>query len=55
MGAVENDFEDYRDVDGIKLPFTTRQKAPQGGMSIQLREIKHNVPIDDAKFAVPDA
>jgi zinc protease len=53
VGMVENDLEDYRDVDGIKLPFTLRQKTPQGGMSIKLREIKHNVPIDDEKFAVP--
>ena len=53
VGVMENNFEDYRDVDGVKLPFTLRQKAPQGGISIKLREIKHNVPIDDAKFAVP--
>lgn len=39
-------FEDYREVDGIKLPFTIR-----GDFSVvHLTEVKHNLPIDDARF-----
>lgn len=40
-------FEDYREVDGVKLPFVTRTAAA----TIRLREVKHNVAIDDASFA----
>jgi len=54
LGPNEIDFEDYREVDGVKLPFTIRRKIPDAGtFSSTFREIKHNVPIDDAKFSVP--
>jgi carboxyl-terminal processing protease len=44
-------YDDYRTVDGVKLPFRTREDAFSGvGMIYQLTEIKHNVKIDDAKF-----
>ena len=54
--AVEMSLEDYRAVDGINLPFTIRQKfaGPAGTISIKFRDIKHNVPIDDETFAVPE-
>ncbi|HEV2705303.1 MAG TPA: S41 family peptidase [Pyrinomonadaceae bacterium] len=41
------DFEDYREVDGIRLPFTIRDARTL----IKLTDIKHNVAIDDARFA----
>ncbi len=48
-------YEDYREVDGVKLPFTTRTETPYGFMVLRMREIKHNVPIDSDKFVeVPD-
>jgi hypothetical protein len=54
LGANEIDFEDYREVDGVKLPYTIRRKIPGAGtFSLTFREIKHNVPIDDTKFSVP--
>ena len=46
-------MEDYRDVDGIKTPFTIRRVTPAFSMSIKLTEIKQNVPIEDAKFSKP--
>jgi outer membrane lipoprotein-sorting protein len=52
---VETYFEDYRDVDGVKVPFTIRQVSPAFAMTIKIDEIKHNVEIDDAKFATPAA
>jgi carboxyl-terminal processing protease len=39
-------FEDYREVDGIKLPFTVRDDFSV----VRLTEVKHNLPIDDARF-----
>ncbi len=49
------DYDDYRDVDGIKLPFTVRQSFvdPWVGWVQKFTEIKNNVPIEPAKFDMP--
>jgi hypothetical protein len=52
------DFEDYRDVDGVKFPFTVRVLAVDVGNPISTRifsEMKLNVAVDDAKFNMPAA
>lgn len=50
------DYEDYRVVNGMKVPFTVRRVEEEGiEIVIQYSEIKHNVPIDDAKFEKPVA
>lgn len=48
-------FEDYKDADGVKVAYTLRQVTPAFTLNIKLAEIKHNVPIDDAKFKKPAA
>jgi len=40
-------FEDYREVDGLRLPFRMRDARTL----IQLTEIKHNLPLDASRFA----
>ncbi len=47
------DYADYRDVDGIKLPFRITYAWLDGRDSIELKDIKLNVPIDEAKFGRP--
>jgi hypothetical protein len=51
------DYEDYREVDGVKEPFTIRKNQLEGfeASTLKLTEIKHNVPVDDAKFNMPQA
>jgi hypothetical protein len=52
------DFEDYRDVDGVKMPFTIKLSSVDAGNPFTVRkltEIKLNAPIDDSKFAMPPA
>jgi len=49
---VQHYYEDYRDVDGIKLPFRIRSEGPVRLLTT-LTEIKHGVPIDDSKFKSP--
>lgn len=49
---VQHYFEDYRVVDGIKLPFVLRSEGPVRVIT-RLTEIKHNVPIEDARFKSP--
>jgi hypothetical protein len=50
---VRADFSDYKEVDGIKTPFTTRTTIPMGELIIKITELKHNAEIEDAKFAKP--
>jgi photosynthetic reaction center cytochrome c subunit len=52
------DFEDYRDVDGVKMPFTIKLSTTDAGNPFSVRkftEIKLNGPVDDAKFVMPPA
>jgi hypothetical protein len=51
------DFSDYRDVDGVKLPFTIQvyNIDPSAGATRKFTEIKHNVPLDAARFNMPPA
>lgn len=47
------DYADYRDVDGVKVPFRWTLARPNGRFTIQLTELQQNVPVDDAKFVKP--
>jgi hypothetical protein len=49
------DFEDYRDVDGLKLPFTIRITAIDSfyNSTRKFTEIKLNLPVDETKFNKP--
>ncbi|HKY04435.1 MAG TPA: hypothetical protein VJQ56_06080 [Blastocatellia bacterium] len=51
--AVQVYLEDYREVDGVKMPFTVRRTSSAGDFTMKYDEVKNNVPIDDAKFAKP--
>lgn len=53
----QTDFEDYKEVDGVRLPFTVRQSYvdPWVGWTRKFTEIKHNVTVEDAKFNMPPA
>lgn len=47
------DYADYRDVNGIKLPFRLTYAWLDGRDSIVLTDIKTNTPIDETKFGRP--
>jgi hypothetical protein len=50
------DYSDYRAVDGLQIAFGIRQIDEDGTeLVIRLTEVKHNIPIDDAKFEKPAA
>ena len=49
------DYADYRDVDGVKIPYRWTLARPSGRFTIQIAEVKQNVPVDDAKFVKPAA
>jgi outer membrane lipoprotein-sorting protein len=47
-------LRDYRDVDGLKMPFTIEQRAPDNTMIFKFAEIKNNAPLADTAFAKPE-
>jgi outer membrane lipoprotein-sorting protein len=47
------DYADYRDADGVKIPFRWTLSRVNGRFTIQIADVKSNVPIDDARFAKP--
>ena len=55
VSNVEEDFDDYRDVDGVKLPFELQQTNESAPFTIHIDEMHHNVELDDSEFARPAA
>jgi hypothetical protein len=49
------DYADYRETDGVKVAYRWTLSRPGGRFTIQVSEMKQNVPVDDAKFAKPPA
>jgi len=49
------DYADYRDANGVKIPFRWTLARPGNRFTIQIEHVEHNVPLDDAKFAPPPA
>jgi hypothetical protein len=47
------DYADYRDANGVKIPYRWTLARPSGRFTIQVSEVKQNVPVDDAKFLKP--
>ena len=55
MFPLQTDYEDYRDVDGIKQPFLIRWSMPGRSWGRKIAEIKQNVAVDDAQFNPPSS
>ena len=51
--AVEEYFDDYKDVGGVKIPHSVKQVTPMFSIVVKYTEIKSNVEIDEAKFNKP--
>lgn len=49
------DYADYREADGVKIPFRWTLSRPNGRFTIQIAEVNSNVAVDDARFAKPTA
>jgi photosynthetic reaction center cytochrome c subunit len=49
------DYADYRDTNGVKIPYRWTLARPSGRFTIQVSEVEQNVPVDDAKFVKPAA
>jgi hypothetical protein len=53
----QTDYEDYRDIGGVKVPFTIRTSYLDTNYSSlrKFTEVKHNQQIDDAQFKMPES
>jgi outer membrane lipoprotein-sorting protein len=47
------DYADYRDANGVKIPFRWTLARPGNRFTIQVDDLQQNVPVDDAKFTPP--
>jgi hypothetical protein len=48
------DYEDYRDVAGLKMPFKWTTTWTDGRSVVELSSVERNVSIDARRFAKPD-
>jgi hypothetical protein len=46
-------FSDYRDVDGVKIPFQIKASSSVQSYTISIDKVKHNVAVDDALLVRP--
>lgn len=51
--AVEIYYDDWRDVDGVKLPFRISHSFSGRALSFTVKEIRHNVAMDAKLFEAP--
>ena len=52
---IQADLSDYRDVEGVKVPFLIRQKMAGYELVVKMIVVENNAGIDDARFAKPAA
>lgn len=50
---VEADYSDYRDVNGVKIPYKTTWFTAGESSTYTIKDVKDNVPVDDSKFEPP--
>ncbi len=53
LNPSQVDYADYRDVDGVQVPFRVTMSEPGEFTTIQFEEIRQNVAIDEAVFSKP--
>ena len=51
--TVENYLDDYREMDGVKIPHLLTQVQPQYRLITHVMEVRNNAPVDEAVFAKP--
>jgi len=53
VSHLREDLSDYRDVDGVKLPFMSKETNGDTTYTIKMSEVHHNVELEDSDFAKP--
>jgi hypothetical protein len=53
VSKLQEDFDDYREVDGVKVPFVWRQSTGDTTYTLTFSEVHHDVDLSDSEFAKP--
>lgn len=53
VAQLQEDFSDYRQVDGVMLPFEIAQKGGNTPFVVKIGEVRHNVELEDGEFSEP--
>jgi hypothetical protein len=53
LDPTQINYADYREVDGVQVPFRVTVSRPGGSSTIQIEQVQQNVAIDDTRFAKP--
>ena len=53
VSEFREEFSDYRNVDGVKLPFAISQSGSGPEFTVRIGEVRHNISFDDGEFAKP--
>ena len=55
LGAFpeETNYDDYRDVSGIKIPYTILVVSAEGNRTYKWAQVDANAPVEDSKFTKP--
>lgn len=49
----QEDFSDYREVDGVVLPFVIKQSGADSSFVVKISDLRHNVELQDSEFSKP--
>jgi outer membrane lipoprotein-sorting protein len=49
------EFFDFKDVDGVKVPFRVMTSSAVQTLTVNISQVEHNVQIDQTLFSKPDA
>src|SRR5215469_2463709 len=49
------DYADYRETDGVRIPYRWTLTRPNGSFSIRVDQVQQNVAIDEGLFVAPNA
>ena len=55
MNPTQIDYADFRDAEGVKVPYRWTLARPGGHFTIQVEQIEQNAPVEDARFSMPAA
>jgi photosynthetic reaction center cytochrome c subunit len=53
LDSAQTSYSDYRNVDGVRLPFRRTLSEPTSISTIQLKRIQQNISIDASRFTPP--
>ena len=53
QNPTQIDNQDYRDQDGLKVPFLVTISRPNSHLTIRIDQVKFNIPLDDERFRYP--